>query len=52
MGLAFMEVGKYDKAIAAHTMATALNPNSSFGQWCFGYALNRADEYTKGVGAV
>ena len=42
MGLAFMEGREHTKAIAEHKSATALNPNSSFGQWCFGYALNFA----------
>jgi tetratricopeptide (TPR) repeat protein len=42
LGVAFMEHGEHDKAIAAHGVATTLNPNSALGQWCFGYALNRA----------
>jgi len=42
LGVAFMEHGDHDKAIAAHGVATTLNPNSALGQWCFGYALNRA----------
>jgi TolB-like protein len=43
MGLAFMETNQHAKALAEHEIATTLNPNSSFAQWCFGYALNRAD---------
>jgi TolB-like protein/tetratricopeptide (TPR) repeat protein len=42
-GLAFMETIQHTKALAEHEIATALNPNSAFAQWCFGYALNRAD---------
>lgn len=40
MGLAFMESGQHEKAVAEHEAATTLNPNSSFAQWCFGHALN------------
>jgi tetratricopeptide (TPR) repeat protein len=43
MGLAFMELRQHVEAIAEHEIATTLNPNSSFAQWCFGYALNRVD---------
>ncbi len=43
MGLAFMESGKHAMALAEHEVATSLNPNSSFAQWCFGYGLLRAD---------
>ncbi len=43
MGLAFMELGRNAMALAEHEIATALNPNSAFAQWCFGYALNRDD---------
>lgn len=43
MGLACTEAVEHRQAIAAHQVATGLNPNSSFGQWCFGYALVRAD---------
>jgi adenylate cyclase len=49
MGLAYMETGEHDKAIASHANATTLNPNSSFGQWCFGYALNPADRYLEAL---
>ena len=49
LGVAFMETGKFDEAIAAHRVATTLNPNSSLGQWCFGYALNRADRYAEAL---
>ena len=45
MGLAWMELDEHDKAIAAHRTAVGLNPNSSFAQWSFGYALNRADRH-------
>jgi len=43
LGVALMEHGAHDKAIASHAVATTLNPNSALGQWCYGYALNRAD---------
>jgi TolB-like protein len=43
MGLAFMESRQHVKSIAEHEIATTLNPNSAFAQWCFGYALNRVD---------
>ena len=43
MGLAFMETGQHAMALAEHDVATALNPNSAFAQWCCGYALLRAD---------
>jgi TolB-like protein/cytochrome c-type biogenesis protein CcmH/NrfG len=49
LGLAFMETGQHDRAIAEHEIAIALNPNSAFGQWCFGYALNRADRYAEAL---
>jgi TolB-like protein/Tfp pilus assembly protein PilF len=49
MGLALTEIGEHDKAVAALSTATSLNPNSSFGQWCFGYALNRADRYAEAL---
>jgi TolB-like protein len=43
MGLAFMELGRHSLALAEHEVATSLNPNSAFAQWCFGYGLLRAD---------
>jgi TolB-like protein/Tfp pilus assembly protein PilF len=43
MGLAFMELGQHAMALAEHEIATALNPNSAFAQWCFGYSLLRDD---------
>jgi adenylate cyclase len=43
LGLAFMERAEHSSAIAEHEIATALNPTSAFAQWCFGYALARAD---------
>lgn len=43
LGLAFMECTGHSNAIAEHQIATALNPTSAFAQWCFGYALRRAD---------
>ena len=43
MGLAFMELGRHALALTEHDVATSLNPNSAFAQWCFGYALLRAD---------
>jgi TolB-like protein len=43
MGLAFMESGRHSLALAEHEVATSLNPNSAFAQWCFGYGLLRAD---------
>jgi tetratricopeptide (TPR) repeat protein len=49
LGLAFMEHGEYAKAIAEHEIATTLNPNSAFGQWCFGYALSRSDRYAEAL---
>ena len=49
MGLALTEIGEHDKAVAALSTATSLNPNSSFGQWCFGYVLNRADRYAEAL---
>jgi TolB-like protein/tetratricopeptide (TPR) repeat protein len=49
LGLAFMETGQHDKAIAEHEIATTLNPNSSFGQWSCGYALNRADRFAEAL---
>ncbi len=43
LGLAFMERAEHLSAIKEHEIATALNPTSAFAQWCFGYALARAD---------
>lgn len=39
----------FPEAIAEHESATALNPNSSFGQWCFGYALNFAGRHAEAL---
>jgi tetratricopeptide (TPR) repeat protein len=50
MGLAFMEVGQHVNALAEHETAIALNPNSAFAQYCFGYALNRADRPQESLG--
>jgi TolB-like protein len=49
MGLAFMELGKHTEALAEHEIATAINPNSAFAQWSFGYALNRDDRQHEAV---
>jgi len=49
LGVAFMEHGEHDKAIAAHGVAATLNPNSALGQWCYGYALNRADRHAEAL---
>jgi TolB-like protein len=43
MGLGFMETGQHVMALAEHEVATSLNPNSAFAQWCFGYGLLRHD---------
>jgi TolB-like protein/DNA-binding winged helix-turn-helix (wHTH) protein/Tfp pilus assembly protein PilF len=45
MGLGYMECGQHAKALEEHEISTELNPNSAFGQWCFGYTLTRADRY-------
>jgi TolB-like protein len=49
LGVAFMEHGGHDRALAAHSVATTLNPNSALGQWCYGYALNRADRHAEAL---
>jgi len=49
LGVACMEHGEHGKAIAAHCIATTLNPNSALGQWCYGYALSRAERYAEAV---
>ncbi len=49
MGIACMEAGEYERAIAAHLVAMELNPNSAFGQWSLGYALNRADRFAEAL---
>jgi TolB-like protein/Flp pilus assembly protein TadD len=45
MGLAFMELGQHENALAEHEIATTLNPNSAFAQWCYGYALARVGQH-------
>jgi len=49
LGVALMEHAEHDKAIAAHATAITLNPNSALGQWCYGYALGRADRYAEAL---
>ena len=49
LGIAHMEHGAFDHAIAAHQTAVGLNPNSALGQWSFGYALNRAGRFAEAL---
>jgi tetratricopeptide (TPR) repeat protein len=49
MGLAYMETGRMSDSLAEHETAVTLNPNSAYGQWCSGYALNRADRYEEAL---
>jgi TolB-like protein len=43
LGLHFMERGEFAQSIAEHKLALALNANSPFAHWSYGYVLQRAD---------